>query len=170
MSKYGDLDREIVEHPVIDDSADNGLVLSTCTTTTLNPVCLPKELKESESKYEYDWVCSECGSDFIQEKCWVTYNSGTVCDSCGDGEIWCPDCEEYVDTVFRKDYKEEQLEIGNTVMIAEHSSYYDDGCDNPVAEIGTIISINDDEDDDLPIKVQWKNCTNVYSKEDLVKV
>ena len=47
-------------------------------------------------------VCSECGSDKVQEKQWVEINTNKLCGSASSNskndilDYWCPDCEDHV--------------------------------------------------------------------------
>ena len=54
----------------------------------------------------YDIVCAYCGCDAVQEKVWTEINSGRTHDSCDDGEVYCPDCEEHVATLERHEWED----------------------------------------------------------------
>jgi len=41
-------------------------------------------------------VCKDCGSAEIQEKAWVSINTGKVIDTIEDESVWCPVCEKQV--------------------------------------------------------------------------
>jgi hypothetical protein len=76
---YGDLERTIVENIV------------------------PEEAAKSSD----DLVCECCGSDRVQSKCWVEMKSDKIIDSCDDGDIYCPDCEDLTSTILRREFKDE---------------------------------------------------------------
>jgi hypothetical protein len=65
---------------------------------------------DSRIPLESDWVCEDCGCDQVQERAWVSINTRTEEGSCDDGEAYCPDCEEYVGIITRKEWQDIQAE------------------------------------------------------------
>lgn len=42
-------------------------------------------------------VCSNCGSEKLEMKCWVNINTNDVleCATFDETDYWCPDCETH---------------------------------------------------------------------------
>lgn len=43
-------------------------------------------------------VCKVCGSDKVQASAWVEINTGSFIDWIDDSKVWCPECEDEVNT------------------------------------------------------------------------
>jgi hypothetical protein len=64
---------------------------------------MAKEIKDN------DFVCEKCGGTELEEKEWVDFYTQEVLDGTGDydeGDRWCRTCEEHVDFITLKQFKE----------------------------------------------------------------
>ena len=61
-----------------------------------------------------------------------------------------------------------RFQVGDIVKISKHSKYYGD-CDrnDPKDEEGKVISTNDDDEPNHPIRTSWISGANLYRENDL---
>lgn len=48
----------------------------------------------TKSTPRFLYVCKACHSDEIESRNWVTCNTGEITDSCEDGTVFCPECDD----------------------------------------------------------------------------
>lgn len=56
------------------------------------------------------WVCTQCGSDKIEQQAWVRINTGEITEMPEDDYAWCADCLEHVNIVQYEFYNEQDPE------------------------------------------------------------
>ena len=95
--------REITEHMYEYDNFIKQLLyeaLSKRTNKELKEILLGKSSKTlMVIKEEEILVCSQCGGENIEHKCWVNVNDDMVLESASydPSDQWCRDCEAHVE-------------------------------------------------------------------------
>lgn len=47
-------------------------------------------------------VCANCGSERIESLAWIKLNDKSFVEWSDDSDVWCPDCNERVETEFKE--------------------------------------------------------------------
>ncbi len=79
---------------------------------------------KNENKSE--WVCQHCGGTKIEKRAWVDVNALEWVEDCdgGDGEdIYCRSCTDYVHVITREEWRAEQEEILDEVVVEDGDKY-----------------------------------------------
>lgn len=53
------------------------------------------------------WVCNNCGSDQIEKRGWVDYNTNEFLEEDSDStDVYCSKCHDFTDTILESDYED----------------------------------------------------------------